>query len=146
MNYTRLESQIMNDEGFRARPYLDTEGIPTIGYGSTTVLGVPVQMTDSAISADNARKLLRSDLYGALTDAQALFTRFNEMDSVRQEALANMAYNLGRHRLGGFRDLIAAAQGLDFPAMAEAAQDSKWYRQVGKRGERIVQALRTGDV
>lgn len=135
----------MQDEGFRARPYLDTEGVPTIGYGSTRLLGRPVQMDDPAITADAARQQMRADLFAAILDAEHIFLRFHEMNSVRQEVLANMAYNLGRHRLEGFRKMRQAAETLDFEEIAWQMVDSKWYEQVGKRAERLVAAMKHGD-
>lgn len=145
MNLKRLESRVMNDEGFRARPYLDTENVPTIGYGSTRLLGHPVQMDQGAITADAARLQLRADLWGAILDAQDLFPRFEEMNSVRQEVLSNMAYNLGRNRLSGFRKLQQAADQLDYEWMAEEMVDSHWFNQVGTRAKRLVAAMRLGD-
>jgi len=145
MNLKRLETRVMQDEGFSARPYLDTEGVPTIGYGSTRLLGRPVQMADPTITADVARQQLRADLWGAILDAEDLFPRLHEMNHVRQEVLANMAYNLGRSRLSGFTKLRAAADLLDFQAMARELVSSKWFGQVGGRAQRLVAAMRTGD-
>ena len=146
MNFERLEKAIMRDEGYRSRPYLDTVGVPTIGYGSTCILGIPVTLAMPALSITAARDLLRADLYGALVDAQALFSRFDEMDGVRQEVLVNMAYNLGRSRLGNFRKLIRHGLDLSYQRMADEMQDSKWYRQVGFRSRRLVAEMRSGEV
>jgi len=144
MNFQRLETRIMNDEGFQARPYLDTAGIATIGYGSTSMLGHYVTMDQAAIAAPVARQLLRSDLYGACVDAQMLVGRFDELDHVRQEVLVNLAYNLGKGRLSAFKYLLAALDTLDFDEAAAQMMDSKWYGQVGGRGARLVAAMRTG--
>lgn len=144
MNFQRLESRVCLDEGFRAEPYLDTVGVPTIGYGTTRILGKAVSMNDRAIEEPIARQLLRQDLFVACMDVQDLFSRFDEMDSVRQEVLANMAYNLGRYRLGGFTKLLFAAESLDYAAMADHMQDSKWYNQVGGRAVRLCNAMRDG--
>jgi len=132
----------MDDEGYRATPYLDTVNVATTGYGATHILGKPVQMDDPDISPQNARQLLRMDLYGALVDAQALFSRFDEMDSVRQEVLANMAYNMGRSGLGRFKRMIAAAEKLDYDLMSVEMQDSRWFNQTGKRAVRLVEQMR----
>ncbi len=134
----------MKDEGFRPKPYLDTIGIPTIGYGTTTILGRPVSLEDPSISAHNARQILRGDLYQSLVDSQHLFERFDEMDNVRQEVIANMAYNLGRKRLGGFKRMIAAAEKLDYDLMADEMVTSRWFLQVGSRAMRLSQEMRDG--
>ena len=146
MNFNRLETRVMNDEGFRADPYLDSVGVPTIGYGSTRVLGEPVDMNWTAIEADVARQLLRGDLYQALVDAQAIFDRFNGMDEVRQEVIVNMAYNLGRRGLAGFKRMVKKSDYLDYAGMAFEMQDSKWFSQVGLRSIRLVLEMRSGQV
>jgi lysozyme len=144
MKYVRLESRICLDEGFRATPYLDTVGVPTIGYGTTAILGVAVSLRHPAITDDVARQILRQDLFTACIDAQALFKRFDELNHVRQEVLANMAFNLGKTRLSKFIGLIKALDSLDYTDAAQHMTDSKWYRQVKTRAERLVAAMRTG--
>ena len=145
MNLHRLETRVMRDEGYRGNAYLDSAGIPTIGYGSTRLPGFgPVKLGDN-ITPDDAKTLLRGDLWGAILDAENLFPRFHEMNSVRQEVLANMAYNLGRSRLARFTRMRAAADDLDYQQMAEEMVDSNWYRQVKTRAQRLVVAMRTGD-
>ena len=144
MNYARLEARVCLDEGFRAEPYLDTVGVPTVGYGTTRILGRAVSMNDQPIEEPLARQLLRQDLFTACLDAEILFPRLQEMNSVQQEVLANMSYNLGRYRLGGFTKLLFAAESLDYAAMATHMADSKWYNQVGGRAVRLCNAMRDG--
>lgn len=45
-------------EGFRNEAYLDSGGIPTIGYGSTKVNGVPVKMGDTITEPEAEHQLL----------------------------------------------------------------------------------------
>lgn len=50
-------------EGFRAKPYYCSANVVTIGYGSTTYTdGRKVQITDKAISKDEAEKMLKEQL------------------------------------------------------------------------------------
>lgn len=145
MKYSRLESRVCLDEGFRAEPYLDTVGVATIGYGTTRINGKPVTLNDKPIEEPIARHILCGDLYQACKDAQALFVRFDDMDDVRQEVLVNLAYNLGRARLSGFVKLIQAAETLNYPEMANQMRDSKWFDQVGQRGLRLYYAMLKGE-
>lgn len=145
MIYVRLESQVCLDESYRSMPYLDTVSVPTIGYGTTRILDVPVTLDHPAITESVARQILRQDLFTACKDAQSLFARFDEMNHVRQEVLTNIAYNIGRSRLSGFVKLITAADYLDYDGMAQELVDSKWFHQVGQRGERLALAMKTGE-
>lgn len=146
MDLKRLEVRIMKAEGFRAAPYLDTKGVATIGYGSTSWMGRPVTMHLIHVAPEVARIQLRADLFQAVIDARALFTTFDEMNSARQEVLVEMAYNLGKTRLAGFHDLISCADSLDYEGMAAEMKDSKWYREdVGKsRSEPMIEAMALG--
>ena len=137
MQFVRLENRIKHDEGFRLNPYLDTVGVPTIGFGTTRILGKPVALSDPPISKDTARALLRSDLYGALIDAQKVLPNFNELNCVRQEVLVNMAYNLGARGLKGFKKFLAALSEHDYRIASQEMVSSTWYGQVGTRAQRL---------
>lgn len=144
MIFSRLESRVRMDEGFMESPYLDTENVPTIGYGTTRILGKAVSMNDPDITEANARQLLRCDLFTACLDAQDIFLRLNEMNDVRQEVLVNLSYNIGHSRLSRFVKLIAAAGELDYETMAAEMKDSKWFKQVGQRALRLCYAMQNG--
>ena len=145
MNFQRLESRVCLDEGFSADPYLDTVGVATIGHGTTHIFGKPVTLSDSPVTEAEAREMMRAELYLACMDAQSLFGRFNEMCDVRQEILANMAYNVGKTRLSGFERMILAAETLNYYQMAQEMKNSKWYRQVGQRSVRLYYAMLNGE-
>lgn len=54
---------ILSFEGFSAKPYLDSAGIPTIGYGNTYYPGgKKVTMKDSSISKEKGIELFSSVL------------------------------------------------------------------------------------
>jgi len=144
MKFARLEERVCRDEGFRPNPYLDTVEVATIGYGTTRILGEAVSLNTPVMSESIARQILRQDLFMACLDAQDLFIRFDEMDSVRQEVLVNMAYNMGKSRLAGFKLMLAAAKTLDYIGMAAQMRDSKWFEQVGQRGLRLYYAMQSG--
>lgn len=144
MNFSRLEQRIMEDEGFRAQPYLDTVGVPTIGYGTTHILGRPVTMDAQTMAPSIARQLLRMDLYGACVDAQAVVPGFDELDSVRQEVCVNMAYNLGRKGLEGFRKFRQWMEVHSYEAAAEEMLQSRWSGQVGQRAKRLATEMASG--
>jgi len=81
-------------EGFRAKPYLDGAGVPTIGYGSTYYKnGARVTMNDVDISQFEATNLLE-DLLIHFERTVDCYTR----DDIKQhefDALVCFAYNIG---------------------------------------------------
>lgn len=144
MNLHRLEIQVMNDEGFRAEPYRDSLGFWTIGYGSRSLLGTPVDENTGRIRSDQGRIQLRADLYRAILDAEELFLTFRALDDVRAEVLVNMAYNLGHKGLSRFVRLRAAVDRGDYQAAGDEMVSSRWFDQVGNRSHRLTMAMRTG--
>lgn len=143
MKLDRLEQRVMRDEGFRSTAYQDTVGVWTLGYGSTRMFGVPVKELDTC-TTQHARVQLRADLYESIIDCHKLFPNWDQLDDVRQEVLVNMRYNLGAAGLGNFRNMRSALTALNFKRAAEEMVDSKWYTQVGGRGQRLAAAMRTG--
>jgi lysozyme len=85
-------------EGFRAKPYLDPAGIPTIGYGSTYYAnGAKVMLNDDAITEQEAMNLMRTVLpkyEDAVNRHVQVVINQNQFD-----ALVSFAYNLGNEAL-----------------------------------------------
>src|SRR5579875_1622128 len=86
-------------EGFRARPYRDSAGVWTIGYGSTRdARGRPVTATTPPVTEAEAEALMRRDLQDAfdevIRDADVGLT------ADQASALTDFVYNLGA---GAFR-------------------------------------------
>ena len=93
-------------EGFRATPYKDINGIPTIGYGHRIR---PTDCFSGAISNVQAETLLAADL----TQAEQSVTRLVKVPLTQSQfdALVDFVYNLGSGRLATstlLKDLNAA--------------------------------------
>ena len=50
--------------------------------------------------------------------------------------------NLGRPRLSAFKGMKAGVDSRDWNEAADQMVDSRWYRQVGARAERLVERMR----
>ena len=59
-----------------------------------------------------------------------------------QRVCINMAFNLGRNRLSKFKKMITAVNEGNYQKAADEMIDSKWYRQVGRRSEELVEIMR----
>lgn len=126
---------LKRDEGFRDREYLDTEGQPTIGYGTL----LPLTEEEGALLLEYRFE----QRFRELSNATNIY--MNMPEPVRR-ALCNMAYNLGVPKLQGFKRMWAELEARNFFAAAWEAWDSKWRRQVGRgRASRIVTLLMQGD-
>src|SRR5438105_4864784 len=87
MNLDALRKELIRDEALRLKPYKDTVGKLTIGVGRN--------LDDKGISEAEAAVLLENDIaeHVALLDAKLSWWR--KLDEARQNALANMCFNMG---------------------------------------------------
>ena len=86
-------------EGLRLRPYLDTQGVPTIAMGNTFYLdGKKVTMKDKSLTLNEAKTLARSvaDIFANKVD----YLVTSNINQNQFNALVSLAYNIGIH---GFR-------------------------------------------
>jgi lysozyme len=131
-----LIAMVSQHEGLRLKPYRDSVGIWTIGYGRN--------LQDVGIRQDEARLMLENDLTVAMNDARFLFDDFAALTPNRQRVLVDMAFNLGRTRLAGFKAMWAALERGDYHAAAAEMKDSRWARQVGNRADRLARMMKEG--
>lgn len=130
-----IKEDLIKHEGYKDEIYLCSEGIPTFGIGHavkeydvewTWPVGTPVEKE----RIDNA---FQADLKDAANDVKALVPSIEDKPSQCQRVLVNMAFNLGRTRLGKFKKMIAAVEENNFKEAANQMVDSRWYNQVGNR-------------
>lgn len=132
---TILENQLAIDEGLRLKPYRDTVGKLTIGYGRN--------LDDVGISKEEALIMMRNDIAVSRRELSQ-YSWFRNLDDKRKDAVINMHFNLGLPRLLTFRNMIAALERGDYKRAADEALDSRWAVQVGERAVRIARVLRGG--
>ena len=131
-----LIAALKTDEGFRAKPYKDTVGKLTIGYGRN--------LDDNGISRDEAHEMLINDVIRAQRDAADLVLNWPALDAVRQNVVANMAFNLGKPCLAKFVKFLGAVNDRKFVDAAAHGRDSIWFTQVGARAQRLMCEMETG--
>lgn len=137
---TKLEEELMVDEGFRSHPYKCTAGVWTQGYGHTS----GVTKSSPPISREDARALLSKDIKIAIEDARACVSCFDELDPVRKCVVANMAFNLGRTKLSQFKRTIREICAGKYQTAALYMMESLWARQVKGRAVRLSKMMSTG--
>ena len=83
-------------EGLRLKPYLDTQGVPTIAMGNTFYLdGKKVTMLDKPLTLDEAKTLARSVADNFANKVDYLVT--SNINQNQFNALVSLAYNIGIH-------------------------------------------------
>lgn len=152
-----LVAQLILHEDKRFWAYNDNLCIPTIGVGfnlmrpdarrKLAALGVDYQQVlqrSRGLTNREIYHLFLADLDAAIAHTRRLFPQFDQLDLVRQRVLVDMCFNLGPAKLAGFKKMIAAVKRRDFQSAAAEMKNSRWYRQVGRRGVRLVQMMQTG--
>lgn len=137
MDRQLLKTQLERHEGLRLKPYRDTVGKLTIGYGRN--------LDDVGIAPEEAELMLDNDIDAALKHLHTV-DEFNELDPVRQTVIANMAFNMGFSGVMGFRNMWAAISRQDWDRAASEMLDSRWSRQVGMRAVELSEIMRSGEV
>lgn len=144
MDRDSVFEQLKIDEGVVNEIYLDHLGYPTFGVGhlvlesdeeSGAEVGTP-------ISEERTKECFEKDLDTAISECVALYGEgFTDWPGVAQEVLVNMMFNMGRGRLGGFKNFKKALEEQDWKQAGIEGRDSKWYRQVTNRAERLMERL-----
>lgn len=148
----KLISQLKRHEGFRAYQYLDTMGIPTIGYGYNLKAN-PEKLTVeqkqlfklNGITEKFASDLLEKRiaiLYDRLEDALSFW---NELNEARQSVLLNMAFNLGLSGLFKFEKAIRLINQDKYFEAALELLNSIWTKQVKTRALELAYQMATGE-
>jgi lysozyme len=135
----KLEEQLIRDEGNVPYAYQDSEGYWTIGVGFL------IDKDKGGRLPDVVRDFwLKYVICRKREELESRWPFFNELDEVRQDALLNMAFNLGVSGLLAFKKTLALIESGDFDAASSEMLDSRWAKQVGKRAERLAEQLKTG--
>ena len=132
--------QLARDEGYKPTLYKDSRGYWTVGIGFLIDPSVP----GAGLSLEESEAVVQIKV----NLISALLTRnlpwFSGLDTVRQAALINMAYNLGWAHLVGFHNFLSYMQQGDWTNASKEMLNSAWASQVGARAQRLSQQVLTG--
>lgn len=127
----------MEQEGFSPVGYLDTESVPTAGWGHTG----PDVKVGQTYTRDQCCRWLDDDLNTAIRDADSFV--FN-LDDVRRAVLIMMCFNLGKPRVCGFFRMLGHLTAKDYIHAGYEMLNSRWRLQVKGRAHRLAAAMMTG--
>jgi len=136
----REEALIKRHEGFSGRVYIDTVGVPTVGWGHALHEGSPFPESASRILFDADYHKAKMAVAGLAADGLIP----SDLDGVRRAVLVNMAFNLGGAGLRKFKGTLGAVKRRDFTAAAGGMRASLWAKQVGRRAAELCAMMETG--
>jgi lysozyme len=141
--------QLKRDEGCKRvagglSDYMDSKGYWTRGYGHL-IKGVVREAYDHkplVISETEADALLRADIAKHDAELYRTWPWLTTHPQVVQDAVRNMAFNLGMTRLKGFVGFQAAMLKGNYIIAVIEMLDSKWHREdVGARAVRLAKQI-----
>lgn len=144
MDIKKLRDQLEIDEGVVYEIYNDHLGYPTFGIGHLITASDPEYDSPLGTRVDVSRvaEAFEQDVQTVLSECTVLYPDFDDLPEEVQQIIANMMFNLGRPRLSKFRGMKAGVDDQNWQRAADEMVDSRWYRQVGARAERLVERMR----
>ena len=157
-NTSHFLDKLIEHEGMVLNVYKDTLGIDTIGIGRNlkdrgiskeelAYLDIPNidAVYQHGITEADARFLAMNDIKIVEDELCRVHTCVEDLDSVRQLILMDMAFNMGVPRLCKFKKMWNAIHEGSFEAASYEMMDSRWARQVGRRASKLSDAMKTGE-
>lgn len=133
----KLIDQLARHEGVRHKAYKCPAGKLTIGVGRN--------IEDLGLSDDEIYYLLKNDIRRCEEELGNAFRFFKDLDSVRKDAMINMAFNLGISRLRNFKLALKLMEAKDYPEASQEFLNSLWASQVGQRALEIAHMIKYGE-
>ena len=121
----RVLKKLRVEEGWRAKPYTDTVGVWTVGYGfNLQALNMPKEVGELWL------KMLVDEVAAKC----ATFPFWDRLNETQQAALINMGYNLGWNGLNKFKRTLAYIEAGEYEKASKSILNSKAARQHAEWG------------
>ena len=149
-----LLDQLKRHEGFRKRVYLDTctPPKPTIGYGYNLEAN-PLHLSSLEISQAHtkginqveAERLLKLMITQCRHQLEVTLPFFSKLDTVRQDVLINMCFNIGLAGLLKFKKSLLLIEAGEYSTASVELLNSKWSKDVGNRALELSTQMKKGE-
>ena len=140
MDIDQLRETLKVDEGVKYEIYLDHLGLPTCGIGHLITEDDPEHGLEVGTHIDDERvnELFDQDVQVTLDECRLLYENFDDLPEEAQQIIANMMFNMRRPRLSKFKKMKDAVDKRDWIEAGNQMMDSRWYKQVTTRADRLV--------
>lgn len=148
-----IYSQLSRHEGVKSQMYLDSKGIPTIGIGFNlqepsnrkilSKYGITDKMLKTGLSENQIFALFNESLKRAKSDALKFLPNLYQHPVSVQNAIIDMAFNLGYPKLNKFTNFKNSLNKKNYEQASKDMLNSLWSKQVGKRAEYLSNLVRS---
>lgn len=135
-------------EGSSLSVYPDSKGLPTQGIGRHH----GIKFGDPDIDVETEERWLQEDSQESYDNARDIFYYFDSLGVVRQEALMDLAFNMGADTLKQFKPFIGFVAAKDWDSAAyhlltnTKGHLTPYLLQTGKRAVEIALRIATGEI
>ena len=138
MNIELCKQQVKRHEGEVLKIYEDSLGYKTLGIGHLCQPNDPEYdwKIGTEVSQEVVDMYYEDDFNKHYIEAIHVYGSeegFYNLPENIQHVLVNMCFNLGGNRLSNFRNMLKACRQHNWKEMSKQMEDSRWYRQVGRR-------------
>jgi lysozyme len=147
MNINTLREELKIDEGYKEYIYLDHLQLRTFGVGHLVISSDPEfeYGIGYPVSKERCEQAFEEDIEIVIGDCKNLYVFFNDLPEEAQLIVANMMFNMGRPRMSGFIMFKSAIAENNWKKAAIEMEDSRWYKQVTNRANRLIERMKNID-
>lgn len=132
MELDTITKLLKDEEGFESKPYLDTVGVPTFGYGFTYITKEEANLIIYERVRDIQFNLIRTYYW------------YRHLTQARKNVIISMVYQLGAVGFDKFKNAIEAIENEDWGKAGAEMKDSKAYTQTPNRWDRQIKMFIKG--
>lgn len=138
------------EEDYREKPYIDTEGYPTVACGikigpkgaslSNYTFTVPREVGDVWLES------FVKTTVGKMNANPSIVAALKSCNPARRDILISMAYQMGVAGLAGFKNTLAMVAAGNYAGAANGMLSSLWAKQTPNRAKRHAEVMSTGEM
>tara|TARA_R100000781_G_scaffold112706_1_gene80213 strand:- start:576 stop:1010 length:435 start_codon:yes stop_codon:yes gene_type:complete len=133
-NLNELKKRVKIHEGFSAKPYKDTLGKMTVGYGHLCVEDFWDENTE--YTEAQLDRIFDTDFDKAIEGAARVCEGMDLPDK-KFGVFIEMTFQLGATGLSKFKKALAAAKDHDWQECHDQLLDSRWHKQTPNRAKQL---------
>ena len=135
----QLVNMLKRHEGVRDKVYMCSAWYETIGVGRN------ISESGLGLSDDEIEYLLVNDIRRCRKELTQEYEWFSSLDSVRQDAIIDLSFNLGQTRLRTFVKALGHMATGNYEEAVQEFYRSRWAEQVGDRSLEVCQMISSGE-
>ena len=87
-------------------------------------------------------EVFEQDIQVTINDCKKVYDDWDSMDETVKLICCNMMFNLGYPRYCKFKKMVQAIKDGDWLEAGNQMQDSRWYKQVTNRADRLISRMK----